>query len=97
VKWVDEWSVPGLSEDHRKKIKAQLLRAHAAFWRSPDAPDAAAGAMVLAFHGVAQSVFDAGLLTEELLEKDITRLVWDSAIAGGWWRLASETPKGGKT
>ena len=36
VKWVDEWSVPGLLPDHRKRIKAQLLRADGAFERSPD-------------------------------------------------------------
>lgn len=41
TKWLDEWSVPGLSPDHKKKIKAQLLRADGAFDRSPD-PDSAA-------------------------------------------------------
>src|SRR5437773_784104 len=37
VKWVDEWPVPGLCSEHRNKIKAALLRADAAFARSPDA------------------------------------------------------------
>jgi hypothetical protein len=48
--------------------------------------------MRLAFDGVAHVLFDAGLLGLEHLAKDIPQLVWDSAIAGGWWRLASETP-----
>jgi hypothetical protein len=91
VKWVDEWPVQVLSEAHRKKIKAQLLKAHAAFWRSPDASNAVTEAMRRAFNGIAQTLFDARLLTVQLLEKDIPPLVWDSAIAGGWWRMASET------
>jgi hypothetical protein len=93
VKWVDQWLVEGMSEDHRKKVKAKLHRAHAAFWRSPDAPNADTDAMRLAFDfdGVAHVLFDAGFLNEPRLAKDIPQLVWDSAIAGGWWRLASET------
>jgi hypothetical protein len=92
-KWLDEWSVPGLSSEHRKKIKAQLLRAEGAFERSPDAdPESAALAcMRQAFHGIAGVLVDAGILTEDLLRKEIPELVWDSAIAGGWWRRASET------
>ena len=94
VKWVDQWSVEGLSEGHRRGIKSQLLKAHAAFWRSPNAPNADTEAMRLAFDRVAQVLFDAGLLTEQLLEQDLPLLVWDSAIAGGWWRFASETRSG---
>src|SRR5258708_7572817 len=52
-----------------------------------------AEAMEHAFNGIANVLLDAGKLTEQLLESDIPALVWDSAIAGGWWRLASETPK----
>jgi len=36
-------------------------------------------------------LFDAGILTEQLLQDETVQLVWDSAIAGGWWRFASET------
>jgi hypothetical protein len=49
--------------------------------------------MRLAFDLVARVLFDAGLLTGQLLATDIPLLVWDAAIAGGWWRLASETPQ----
>lgn len=85
--------MPGLSSEHRKKIKAQLLRADSAFERSLDAdPDSdALVSMRQAFDRIAGVLFDAGILTEDLLRKDIPQLVWDSAIAGGWWRLASET------
>jgi hypothetical protein len=91
VKWVDHWSVEHLSESDRKKIKAQLLRAHGGFWKSPDTLDASAAAMKGAFDGIALVLFKAGLLSEQFLAVDIPQLVWDSAIAGGWWRLASET------
>ena len=92
-RWVEEWSVPGLSPEHRKKIKAQLLRAEGAFERSPDAdPETAAlPCMRQAFDGIAGVLDDAGILREDLLRKEIPELVWDSAIAGGWWRRASET------
>lgn len=91
VKWLDEWSVPGLSSAHRKKIKAHLLRADGTFERSLDADSAALASMRQAFDGIASVLFDAGILTEDLLQTDVPQLVWDSAIAGGWWRLASET------
>ena len=92
-KWLEEWGVPGLSSEHRKKIKAQLLRADGAFERSldPDPESAALASMRLAFDGIAGVLFAAGILTEDVLRKDIPQLVWDSAIAGGWWRRASET------
>jgi hypothetical protein len=91
VKWADQWPVDGLSEGDRRTIKARLKRSHSAFWRLPDDPNADIKAMRLAFDGVAQVLFAAGLLTEQFLANDIPRLVWDAAIAGGWWRLASET------
>ena len=91
VKWLDEWSVPGLSSEHQKKIKAQLLLADATFARSRDLDSAALASMRQAFDGIAKVAFEAGILSEDLLRKDIPQLVWDSAIAGGWWRFGSET------
>lgn len=92
-KWLEEWSAPGLSAEPRKKIRAQLLRADGAFDSSPDAdPESAARAcMRQAFEGIAQVLWDAGILTQDLLRHEIAELVWDSAVAGGWWRRASET------
>ena len=90
VKWVDEWLVPGLCSDHRNKIKAALLRTDAVFARSPEAESDTRVAMRHAYDGIAKVHFDAGILVEQLLGKDIPELVWDSAIAAGWWRLASE-------
>jgi hypothetical protein len=46
-----------------------------------------------AFDGVAMVLFVADILTESLLRNEIPQLVWDSAIAAGWWRWASETPQ----
>jgi hypothetical protein len=93
VKWVDGWSVFGLSAEHGNKIKAQLLKADAAFWKSPNNNSADLASMKLAFDGVARVLFEAGTLTEKLLRNEIPALVWDSAIAGGWYRFASETPE----
>jgi hypothetical protein len=94
-KWLEEWSVPGLSSAYRRKIKAHLLRADGVFERSPaaDPESAALLCMRQVFEGVAEVLLDAGLLTGDLLRKQIPELVWDSAIAGGWWRRASETPQ----
>ena len=92
-RWVDEWPISGLSPEARKKIKAQLWRADSEFWKAPDAPSADTAAMRLAFDGVANVLFSAGILTEDLLRDQIPLFVWDSAIAAGWWRLASETPQ----
>jgi hypothetical protein len=93
VKWVDSWRVPGLSPECRNKIKAQMLRADGAFWRAPDSASADLSAMNLAFDGVARVLFEAGILTKSRLENEIPTLIWDSAIACGWYRFASETPE----
>jgi hypothetical protein len=93
TKWVAQWSLPGLSEDHRRKIKAQLIRVDGAFWKSPDASSADVDALRQAFTGIARVLSEAGILTEEMLRDQIPLLVWDSAIAGGWYRFASETPQ----
>jgi hypothetical protein len=93
LKWLADWMVPGLSPNHREKLKAQLLEAHAAFWKAPERTSAAVDSMRLAFDGIAKVLLEAEILTEQLLESDIPLLVWDSAIAGGWWHLASEERK----
>jgi len=93
IKWLDEWTVPGLLVGHRKRIEAQLWKADGAFERSHDPDSGAVAAMRQAFDGIARVLFDAGILTEDLLRKQIPELVWDSAIAGEWWRLASESPQ----
>jgi hypothetical protein len=93
LRWITDWVVPGLSPNHREKLKAQLLKADATFWKAPDGPSATVDSMRLAFNGTARVLLEAEILTEQLLEFDIPLLVWDSAIAGGWWHLASEEPK----
>jgi hypothetical protein len=90
TKWVDACAIHGLSLDHRKKIKAKLMRVDAEFWRSPDANGADLNAMRRAFNGIAEVLSMAGLLTEGLVQQQIQELVWDSAIAGGWYRYAGE-------
>src|ERR1019366_5199887 len=83
--------VPAVMSDHRQGIKIELLRADVAFWKSPETSDAHLATMRQAFEGVAMVLFAAGILTENLLRNEIPQLVWDSAIAAGWWRCASET------
>jgi len=70
----------------------ELLKADGAFWKSPDTNSADLTSMKLALDGVAKVLFDAGILTEQILNDEIPVLVWDSAIAGGWYRFASDTP-----
>jgi hypothetical protein len=91
-RWVDEWAIPGLSPEARNKVRAQLWRADSEFWKSPDEPSADTAAMRIAFDGVASALFTAGILTDQLLREQIPLFVWESAIAAGWWRLASESP-----
>ncbi len=93
VRWVDAWHLPGLNENIRNKIKAQLLRAHAAFLRSSDREDILAHApyMQLAFHAVAEILLQAKILTTETLGESLPELIWDAAISGGWWTRAGET------
>jgi hypothetical protein len=94
AKWVDQWSVPGLGTAHRTRIKAQLHAADCFYWKDPDRTSSDTEAMRLAFSGIAQVLFDSRILTEQFLKHDLPNLVWDSAVSGGWWRLASETPQG---
>jgi hypothetical protein len=93
TKWTDEWVVPGLTDVVRRAIEAPLIRADAAFWRSPDSDSAELIAMRQAFTGVAKVLSEAGILTEELLRDELPQFIWDSAIAGGWYRYASEQPE----
>jgi len=82
-----------VTADIRQRIKIELLRADAEYWKSPDTPSAPLTTMRQAFDGIALVLFPAGVLTESLLRTAIPELVWDSAIAAGWWRCASETPQ----
>jgi hypothetical protein len=91
LRWVDEWPIPNLSPDLGKRIKSQFLKADALFWKSPDDPATLEGCMQRAFAGVAEVLWDAGIVSESLLENEIPALVWDTAVAAGWWRYASET------
>lgn len=92
LRWADSWPFPGLSAALQSRIKAQVLRAEAAFWTASDDEGAVKTALKLACNGIAKVLFDAGALTERLLKNEIPALVWDSAIAGGWYRFASERP-----
>lgn len=90
TKWLAAWSVAGLTEDLRKRIRAQLLRADALFLRAPE-QGGVLEAMRQAFSGIAGVLHSARILTEEILQNDLPNFVWDSAIAAGWWRRASES------
>ena len=93
IQWVDDWPVRGVTPEHRRAIQIELLRADAEFWRSPDTPGAHLATMRQAFDGIAMVLLVAGILSESLLRQQIPQLVWDAAIAAGWWRAASETPQ----
>jgi hypothetical protein len=80
---VDEVSFPDLPPDVRTKIKAQLLKAAAGCWKSSQL-SASPECMRQAFHAIAQVLFDAQILKADLLS-EISLLVWESAVAGGWF------------
>jgi hypothetical protein len=84
-----------LSSDDRKHIKARLLKSHAMFWKQslPWSAPNPTHFMLLAFDGIAEVLFDAGLLTHELLQGELRLLVLESAIAGGWWPTYEEHRK----
>jgi hypothetical protein len=86
TKWVDEWPLPGLSAVDRIKIKAVLLKAHAAYHRTDwrDYSERAIAPMQQAFSGIASVLFEANLLTVELLENQLRLFVLESAAAGDW-------------
>jgi hypothetical protein len=53
---------PGLTSDVRQRIKIELLRGDAQFWKSPDTPDAHRNTMRQALDGVAMARLVAGIL-----------------------------------
>jgi len=83
---VDDWPLPDLSVNHRKKIKAELFKAHAAFHRDPDFNDPYKfiRPMQQAFGGIASVLFEANLLTIAIMEHELRQFVVQSAASGGW-------------
>jgi len=92
TRWVDTLQIAGLSSAVKDKMKAPLRRADATFWNAPDSEGADRIAMKAAFAGVAKLLFGAGLLTTDILQKDLPIMVWEAAIAAGWYRFAAESP-----
>jgi len=86
TKLVDDWPLPDLSAIHRKKIKAILLKAHAAFHRDPDFNDPYKfiRPMQQAFDGIAGVLFEANLLTVPFMENELREFVIQSGASGGW-------------
>lgn len=76
--WVDDWAIDGLTPNHRKRIKAELLKAHAALYRA-DPNDAYffIAPMRMAFDGVANILFQAQVLTADILNNDLRLLMLD--------------------
>ena len=91
TKWVDGWAVIGAFPILRRRVQSLLLKADTVFDRSPNPDSGSLVAMRLAFDGIAGLLFDFRILSTDVLEKQLPAFVWDSAIAGGWWRLASES------
>jgi DNA-binding Xre family transcriptional regulator len=89
---VDEWPLPGLSAVVRQKIKAQLLKAHADYLRTPIDPYGFIEPMQRAFGDVAGVLLEAKLLTVGLLRNQLRLFVVEAAIAGGWYAVAREEP-----
>jgi hypothetical protein len=86
TKWVDDWPISGLSSNHRKQIRVELLKAQVAFRRAnPHDTYRYMGPMRMAFDGVARVLFEAQVLTEDVMRNELGLLILESAIAGNWW------------
>jgi hypothetical protein len=81
IKWVDEWPLPGLSPEDRLSIKGHLLEAHALFHRIDDYSKP----MQQAFDRIAGVLFESGLLTSEVLNKQLSLFIFESALAADWY------------
>jgi lambda repressor-like predicted transcriptional regulator len=82
---VDEWPLPSLSLADRKRIKAHLLSASAAYKRgNPSDSRRFVAPIQQAFDGIASILFDAKILTPEVLKNQLPLLLLESAIAAGW-------------
>jgi hypothetical protein len=99
TKWVDEWPLPGLSAVDRMRIKAVLLKAHATYHRGDwrDSLESAITAMQQAFGGIASILFDANLLTLELLQNELRLFLVESSDAGNWLTLGGVPRDGERT
>jgi hypothetical protein len=82
---VDEWPLPSLSLADRKRIKAHLLSASALYKRgNPSDSRRFVAPIQQAFDGIASVLFDAKILTPEVLKKQLPLLLLESAIAAEW-------------
>lgn len=86
---VDKWPLPSLTLADRKRIKALLLKAHATILRTSSQIltqrlSNPIQTMARAFNEIAKVLFDADLLTTELLEKQLPMLLAAAAATGGW-------------
>jgi hypothetical protein len=86
TKIVDDWPLPRLSPADRIKIKSQLLKAHATFHRYPWGDNRKfIEPMQQAFTGIAGVLFEAKLLTSEILEKHLRLFILEAAVSGNWY------------
>ena len=90
---VDEWPLPGLSPAHRAKIKSELLKAQATYYRLSMRELGFEKPMQMAFTGIAAILFDASLLTIEILENQLRLLMVEAAMIGGWMNPHPDDPR----
>ncbi len=88
---MEHWQIPGLTDSSRTFIKAELLKAHALFYRTDTRePYGYWNSMRAAFDGIARILFDARILTVAILNNELRLFVLESAIAGGWYHTSEE-------
>jgi hypothetical protein len=91
---VDEWPLPSLSLADRKRIKAHLLSASAVYKRgNPSDSRRFVAPIQQSFDGIASVLFDAKILTSEVLKNQLPLLLLESAIAAGWLHYAQPLSK----
>lgn len=80
---VDEWKLPGLTDEVRLRIKVALLSADAFYWKY-HSPENKYRAVRNAFSDVASILFEFSLLTAENLQAELPLFIQKSGKAGHW-------------
>jgi hypothetical protein len=93
TRWVDEWPLP-ISAMDRKRVKAILKTAQAAYLRGDfQDPYRWIEPIQKAFSDIAKLLFEADLLTVDLLENQLRLLLVESAKAGDWVYFLQDEPR----
>jgi len=92
----DKWPLPPVSEETISNIKTGLVKIHFDAVRGLDCSNGSGRVYVnwsiRAYDVFAQELFDAGSLTQELVERSIPEMVFDACMSAYWFRYYVGAP-----